>query len=176
MSFNRLIKEIAQALVAEAADQTSDIVAEAQVLEQMFAADHSLVASLDEASIPLETRRAALRNALKTSANPLLINALLMLHAAKLLKHFDQFFVALLDAAETSANHREVMVTSSQPLNKTEREDLQAALKKKFGGTQRVHENVDPGILGGLIVKVGDWTYDASLKSKINRLKQNLCA
>lgn len=176
MAFNKLIKDIAQALVAEAleAGKTPEIIADAQTLEAAFASDNSLVLALADPAMPEDKRRQALQTAFKGSINPLLINAIVMLQSAKLLKHYDQFSATLLETAEELANHREVRVISPLGLEKKELEDLAAVLQSKFGGTQRIHETVDPNILGGLIIKVGDWTYDASLKSKILRLKQSL--
>ena len=48
---------------------------------------------------------------------------------------------------------------------------LKAALKAQMGRDVQMEEKVDPGILGGLIVKVGSRMVDNSLRTKLNNLK-----
>jgi F-type H+-transporting ATPase subunit delta len=62
-------------------------------------------------------------------------------------------------------------VTSAQPLSESQTASLIDALKKSVGRNVDVVAQVDPSILGGLIVKVGSRMVDSSLKSKLQRLK-----
>ncbi len=62
-------------------------------------------------------------------------------------------------------------VTSAAPLNDSQTASLIAALNKAVGRKVDVIAQVDPSILGGLIVKVGSRMVDSSLKSKLQRLK-----
>ncbi len=41
-------------------------------------------------------------------------------------------------------------------------------------GAQTVAFRVDPGILGGLVVKVGDKVVDGSVSGRLENLRQNL--
>ncbi len=61
-------------------------------------------------------------------------------------------------------------VTSALPL--TEKE--QAAVKKDMGGALSVTFRVDPTILGGLVVRVGDRIIDGSARGKLEGLKQSV--
>jgi F-type H+-transporting ATPase subunit b len=60
-------------------------------------------------------------------------------------------------------------VTSALPLNK----DEQDAVKKSFGAKE-VSFKVDPAILGGLVVKIGDKVLDGSVAGKLEGLRQTL--
>lgn len=63
------------------------------------------------------------------------------------------------------------MVTTAHPLSPTQRAQLSARLTEAgFSGVQ-LAEQVDPAILGGLIVRIGSRLYDNSLKSKLQRLQ-----
>jgi F-type H+-transporting ATPase subunit delta len=44
-------------------------------------------------------------------------------------------------------------------------------LKKAMGSKVAVEVRVDPGLLGGLVVKIGSRMVDASLRSKLHRLQ-----
>ena len=62
-------------------------------------------------------------------------------------------------------------VTSSEKLTAAQLKDLQAALKTKLGRDVTLQTNIDPSILGGLIVKAGTTMIDDSLKTKLQNLK-----
>jgi len=65
-------------------------------------------------------------------------------------------------------------VTTAIPLTKAQSTSLAAALRTALGKDPEITARVDPGILGGLKVRVGSKLYDASLKSKLDSLKYAL--
>jgi F-type H+-transporting ATPase subunit delta len=62
-------------------------------------------------------------------------------------------------------------VTSATPLNDGQLADLKAALKASLGKDVALATAVDPGLIGGLIVKVGSRMIDGSVRTKLNSLK-----
>ena len=72
-----------------------------------------------------------------------------------------------------AADHRgetTAEVISAHPLSDTQVAQLKTQLKARAGRDVTVDARTDPGILGGLIVKLGSQMIDASLKTKLNRL------
>jgi F-type H+-transporting ATPase subunit delta len=61
-------------------------------------------------------------------------------------------------------------VTSARPLNDDQVAALKANLKSRLGRDVAVDLNVDPAILGGLVVKVGSQMIDGSIRTKLNTL------
>jgi F-type H+-transporting ATPase subunit delta len=61
-------------------------------------------------------------------------------------------------------------VTSAHALNDAQVTALKAKLKAGLGQDVAIQTKVDPGILGGLIVKVGSKLIDSSLKTKLDSL------
>ncbi|MEK7808479.1 MAG: F0F1 ATP synthase subunit B [Chloroflexota bacterium] len=61
-------------------------------------------------------------------------------------------------------------VTSALPLTN----DEQANVKKSLSGVSGVNFRVDPNILGGLIVRVGDRIVDGSARGKLEGLRQSV--
>lgn len=61
-------------------------------------------------------------------------------------------------------------VTSAHPLDAKQISALKAQLKKKIGSDVAVNLNIDPSILGGLIVKIGSQMIDSSIKTRLNTL------
>ena len=65
-------------------------------------------------------------------------------------------------------------VTSSKPLTEDEKNNLADKFGKLLGKTVRVTSSVNPDLLGGVTVRIGDTLYDGSLKGKLDRLDKAL--
>ena len=62
-------------------------------------------------------------------------------------------------------------VISAHPLKDDQLQALKSRLKSRAGGADvTIDAQVDPNILGGIIVKLGSQMIDASIRTKLNRL------
>src|SRR5262245_19781308 len=66
--------------------------------------------------------------------------------------------------------------TSALPLTDTEVRALTARLEQMTGGTVALQTEVDESLLGGLIVRVGSRLIDASVRGRLERLRNQLAA
>ncbi|HYG50684.1 MAG TPA: ATP synthase F1 subunit delta [Flavobacteriales bacterium] len=64
-------------------------------------------------------------------------------------------------------------IISAIPLKADIKANLVAQLKKQSGREVLVKEIVDPAIIGGLVVRIGDKQYDGSIARKLNDLKKD---
>jgi F-type H+-transporting ATPase subunit delta len=62
-------------------------------------------------------------------------------------------------------------VTVAEPLNDKNLDALKSALKSVTGKDVALNVNVDPAIIGGLVVKLGSRMVDSSLRTKLNSIK-----
>ena len=62
-------------------------------------------------------------------------------------------------------------ITSAQPLNDKQTQDLLDVLKRTVGGNVSLNTKVDSNLLGGLIVKIGSRMVDSSLNTKLQQLR-----
>ena len=62
-------------------------------------------------------------------------------------------------------------VTVAEPLNDKNLEAIKSALKAVTGKDVSLNVNVDPAIIGGLVVKLGSRMVDTSLRTKLNSIK-----
>jgi F-type H+-transporting ATPase subunit delta len=62
-------------------------------------------------------------------------------------------------------------VATAHPLSDVQRQQLRARLIEAGYGNVNILEQVDPSLLGGLIVTIGARVYDTSLKSRLQRLQ-----
>ena len=70
----------------------------------------------------------------------------------------------------------EATVTSPLPLNRAETEALTTRLQKMTGSEVDLRSIVDPALIGGLTVRVGDTLLDASVRGRLERLRDQLVA
>ena len=72
-----------------------------------------------------------------------------------------------------AAEHRRettAEVISAFPLNDDQVAQLKAQLRARAGRDVTIDAEVDPAILGGIVVKLGSQMIDASIRTKLNRL------
>ncbi|GAP15271.1 ATP synthase, F0 subunit b [Longilinea arvoryzae] len=91
----------------------------------------------------------------------------------------DEFFsgvksgkLVLLKDGEVSGAAAEV--TSALPLTESEQETVKRDVLARMGGSATVSFRVDPSILGGLVLRVGDRVIDSSVAGQLQDLRQNL--
>lgn len=67
---------------------------------------------------------------------------------------------------------REVLVESATVLTAAEGQRLAAGLAKDYGDKLSIRFVTNPGLLGGLRIKVGDDVLDGSVKGRLDRLSK----
>ncbi|MBN1684377.1 MAG: F0F1 ATP synthase subunit delta [Gammaproteobacteria bacterium] len=64
-----------------------------------------------------------------------------------------------------------VAITSTFELTQQQEETLKKALENRFKKTIHLHKTIDKTLLGGAIIRVGNWVLDGSGLTKLKRLK-----
>lgn len=72
------------------------------------------------------------------------------------------------------AEGKAATVTSALPLTAAEKDAVQKDILLKLGSDAAVSYAVDPSILGGLIIKIGDKLFDGSVAGQLSNLKQTI--
>lgn len=80
--------------------------------------------------------------------------------------------VTVLEGADAAGSG--AVVTSALPLTSEEQSTVQSQVIKALGGKGEVTFKVDPNILGGLVVRVGDKVLDGSVSGQLGALRQSL--
>lgn len=70
----------------------------------------------------------------------------------------------------------DVDVLSATDLSAAQQEELGVSLEKRLARKVKLHCNVDPSLVAGLIIKAGDTVIDGTVKSKLSRLADALQA
>ncbi|MGE5189679.1 MAG: ATP synthase F1 subunit delta [Gemmatimonadota bacterium] len=67
-----------------------------------------------------------------------------------------------------------VEVVVPMPLSGTQRDLLKVVIERQTGKKAELEEKVDPAVLGGMVVKIGDTVYDGSVRTQIRTIRENL--
>ncbi|HAJ05245.1 MAG TPA: ATP synthase F0 subunit B [Chloroflexi bacterium] len=91
----------------------------------------------------------------------------------------DEFFSGIVDGKVsvldgTNLQGENAVVTSAISLRSEEQDKITKELKDKLGNQSEVSFRVDPGILGGIVVRVGEHEVDGSARRALETLQQSL--
>jgi len=128
---------------------------------------------------PALTRRArepVLKRALSPSASPLLRKFVGVLNQNNRLDLLPAIAAAYREALDERAGRVRVWVRSAAPLDDGERDDLRRTLAMTLGKEPILAVRVDPELLGGLMIQVGDRVYDSTVRSRLDSLRTQLLA
>jgi F-type H+-transporting ATPase subunit b len=180
----------AKKIIAEAQTKAGQIVreaserAETQGRELMVEAETQVAKQREVALAEVEGERERILGELRGQ-----VGALAMAAAQKLIgesldqkrQHslIDEFFsgvkagkVTVLESDSLSGASAEV--TSALPLTPEEKETIRQDLLAKTGTQSTVTFRVDPSILGGLVVRIGDKVLDGSVAGQLETMRQGL--
>lgn len=81
---------------------------------------------------------------------------------------------ALRELVDRAAGRVEAQVRSARPLSEAQEEALRQALSRRMGAQVTLRTQVDPGLIGGVVARVGDLLFDGSVKTQLASLAANL--
>lgn len=97
--------------------------------------------------------------------------ALSLLLGAGQIRRIDEIVDALLKLAAAERDSAPVEIVSAQPLDDDQVKRLVDALSRVVGKNLVPHTRVDPGIIGGIVARVGDEVFDGSIKGRLERAR-----
>ena len=129
---------------------------------------------LESPRVSTDEKNKVLMAALGTSAPRNFVRFLLSLVTHRrqmLIPEISRSYMDLVDAAEGRI-HARVVVSRETP--DAEKSEIAKALSRVFGKDVVPHLEVDPSIMGGVIVHVGDTVLDGSVKKRLATLKRRM--
>lgn len=137
-------------------------------------AKSSLLTRLDNAAESFESKKALINGLVPAQADPEVRNLALLL-ASKNQMHLLPDVVNEFDHFVARGTPGTLgVVTSAVELTGAEKEKLESKLRAQFGTQLNFEYRLDPSILGGIVVRVGDVVIDGSVSGKLAAMKQKL--
>jgi F-type H+-transporting ATPase subunit delta len=119
-----------------------------------------------------EAQRAAAAAAGAMKLDPITTNFLGVLARNRRLSQLPGVIRAFNTLAARHRGEITAEVTSAHPLDDGQVDAIKQNLRTRYGSDIAVDLNVDPAILGGLVVKIGSRMIDGSIRTKLNNLAQ----
>lgn len=76
--------------------------------------------------------------------------------------------------ADADAGRVRATATTAVPLTKEDADKLEASLSRRMGARIRLQNTVEPAVIGGLVVRIGDRVFDASVATRLQQLRSRL--
>jgi F-type H+-transporting ATPase subunit delta len=107
----------------------------------------------------------------KLGLSNVMTNTLSLMAVKRRLFVVPTFLTVLSDLIAVSKNEITAEVVSAKSLSKGQLDKLVKTLKGNFSKDVKINATVDPGLIGGMIVKVGSTMIDTTIKAKLNSLQ-----
>jgi F-type H+-transporting ATPase subunit delta len=101
-------------------------------------------------------------------------NFVRLLATNKRLKLLPEIALAYEGLKAVYENEIDVEISTAVALSGEQRGKLAASLKKRLRRDVRITTAVDPSLLGGAVIRAGDWVFDGSVKGRLGRLAAEL--
>ena len=135
-----------------------------------------VVRRLENPRVPLEARAAALHQVLGTDMLPQMSNLLGLVLRRRRLELVPQIAREFKRIYNRTAGIVEAQAVSALELIDAERAALESRLETMTGKKVELETSVDPAILGGIQVRIGDTLYDGSVRGRLERLRSRLAS
>jgi F-type H+-transporting ATPase subunit delta len=160
--------------VAEAAGQLDEVEDELFRFERILEAEPALRSALTDAALPDDRKRELLHRLLHGKVSDVTLG---LLERAVVAPRGRTIEGVITDLSALAAKRRERLiarVTTAVELTDQEQTDLAAALKRSFGSDIQLQVVVDPELLGGLTVRIGDELIDGSVARQLAEARRRL--
>ena len=136
--------------------------------------DSALAAKVNDASQDVVARADALAAALPGDIPAELVNVLKLVVQNGDLDQLAEISAALGRTVRGQAAPMQAEVTSATELSEADQAKIRTQLIQKHGDSLVIQFNVDPSLLGGLRVRIGDSLIDNSVASRLTALRESI--
>ncbi len=172
----RLANRYAKALFELALEQQKleVIVKDMQLMDTVIAENKDLYLLLKSPVVKAHKKTAVFKALFEKRVDPISIRFISLIARNGREVIIQQVAVSLIQIYNDYKGLTDAWVSSATTLEKDAKAALLSMLKNLSGKEVRLHEFVNADLLGGFVVKLGDYQYDASTKTLIRRLKDNI--
>jgi F-type H+-transporting ATPase subunit delta len=168
----------AEALLSLARKQgvADEVREELDALAALCDADAGFRDFLSNPAIDVEERRRSQETMFRGRLLDVTVDALQVLNAKGRSALLPAVVGAYRAAHDKASRRVGVKVTSARPLTDGQRGSLAEAVRRTTGFEASFEETVDPSIVGGLVVQIGDQKTDGSVATRLHNLSEALLA
>lgn len=157
--------------VARKSSNTDELLNQFQtVVEEVFSKNPKLEAALNSPKLSLEQKESLLDKILGAHVDATLLKFLKVLCRRQRLNFVRGIQRSITEFRDEELGRVRVLVTSAIELSAQEVDGIRGQLKTKLNREVSVVTKVDPSIIGGLVLRIGDTVFDGSVTGKFDQL------
>ena len=138
--------------------------------------DTRISSYLSNPSITADTKLATLEASLPSTVQPELRNLAKLLVVRGRTDLIPQIREIFEDQVRTERGITVAQVTTAEPLTADEEALVREKLTAMTGNTIEITSTIDPDLIGGIVVRIGDQVIDGSVRNKLERMRTRLVA
>ncbi len=176
MSKSTAAKRYALALfqLAKQHNQLPQVEEDLREVKVVFKENNDLQALLASPKLSLDRKKELIRE-LFGKANPLVVNTLQVLIDRNRINETVAVATEFATLSNEAQGIADAKVYSTRPLTEDERASISTAFAHKVGKQSlRIENEIDPSLLGGIRLQIGNRIFDSSVSAKLDRLKKQL--
>jgi F-type H+-transporting ATPase subunit delta len=170
--YARSLYELAQE--AGGREKILEVTDELEQIGELTRSNKRFARFLESPVVDVQRRGLAIRDIFNDRITDLLLRFLLVLNTNKRLGHLNIVHLALVDLVHEAMGRIEVDVWTATPMDDDSRKAVTEGLRKAIGKDPVIHAWVDPSILGGLKIRVGDKLIDDSVAARLRQLEKSI--
>ncbi len=179
VSAERLARVYAEAALNAAGDQAQQdaLMEELEDLRDNVLKREPRVQELLASELISEDDKAAMLDRVFTGrVSPLLSNFLNVLNKHGRLGMLRDVIAAMRKLWETRSGRQPVLLETANPLSPELEQELLASLERVLGADPIVSASVNPDLIAGFVIRVGDRVYDGSVRTRLEAMRKDMVA
>ena len=129
---------------------------------------------LNSPRVPRDEKIGLLERSVVAHASPDLARFLMVLAQRERLELVRPIYEVAVAEQERRLGQKRVLIRSAAPLSDEQFSQIRQHLSQVLSAEPVLHVEIDPSLLGGLIIQVGDTVYDSSLRNRLGQLQSRL--
>ncbi len=176
VTVEKIAEVYAEAFVgaAEQGGSLDEAVSEYESFVEILHSQPTFDAILASAMISAEEKRFLLDKTVGQKASPLFRSFLDVLARRNRLDLLRPIYAECQVALDRRHGRIPVTVTTAVPIAPEILDQLSGKLREALGGEPVIQSTVDPETIGGIVVRVGDTIYDASILTQLKNVRQQM--
>jgi F-type H+-transporting ATPase subunit delta len=176
MQTQSVARPYAQALLglARDGDRIADFGAQIEALVALLYGEPQMRNFLESPALEAGDKKRVLEAALRGQVDDLLVNFVCLLVDHRRVATLPAIAETYRDLADAAQSRARVRATTAVPLPDDLRDRLVALVEQKLKRECVLETEVQPDLLGGLVLTIGDKVYDGSVRSQLRRLRKEM--
>lgn len=160
--------------IAQKHQVTADVEQDLREVKKVFAENPELYNLMVSPKLSSEKRINLIKELFK-QGNKYVINTIQLIAERGRLNEIGNLVDAYVSLSNDAQGIQDAKVYSTRPLTEEERASISSVFAQKVGKQAlRIENIVDPSLLGGLRLQIGNRIYDSSISTKLARLQRQL--